>query len=64
MLLPENLLVDLSNFCQFSVSAEAVGVYVCVRACVHVCMETKMNNEVTNEQFTIDNVLITSQTIL
>ena len=33
-------------------------------ACVHVCMETKMNNEVTNEQFTIDNVLITSQTIL
>ena len=38
MLLPENLLVDLSNFCQFSVSAEAVGVYVCVRVCMCTCV--------------------------
>ena len=36
MLLPENLLVDLSNFCQFSVSAEAVGVCACV--CVCACV--------------------------
>ena len=55
---PENLLVDLSNFCQFSVSAEAVCVCVCV------CVETKVKNETTGDLFMVDNVSITSQTSL
>ena len=55
---PENLLVDLSNFCQFSVSAEAVCVCVCA------CVETKVKNETTGDLFMVDNVSITSQTSL